>query len=73
MLWRKGSKTCLYGLWRLEELHGCAVVGGGDTPLAPQVVLVEGESDSHTLWHHGIPALGLPGAGNWRESRDAGT
>jgi hypothetical protein len=35
------------------------------------VVLVEGESDCHTLWFHGIPALGIPGAANWREDRDA--
>jgi hypothetical protein len=35
------------------------------------VALVEGESDCHTLWHHGIPALGLPGANGWWESRDA--
>ena len=34
-------------------------------------MLVEGESDVHTLWHHGIPAIGLPGATNWREDRDA--
>ena len=38
---------------------------------AGQVVLVEGESDCHTLWLHGIPAVGIPGAGNWREERDA--
>ena len=35
------------------------------------MVLVEGESDCHTLWHHGIPAVGIPGATNWREERDA--
>ena len=35
------------------------------------VTLVEGELDCHTLWHHGIPALGVPGAANWREERDA--
>jgi DNA-binding transcriptional ArsR family regulator len=70
VLWRKGSKPFLYGLWR-QGLRGCAVDGGHDTPHPPQVVLVEGESDCHTLWHHGIPALGLPGASGWRESRDA--
>jgi hypothetical protein len=32
---------------------------------------VEGESDCHTLWHHGINAVGLPGAGLWNDSRDA--
>jgi hypothetical protein len=29
--------------------------------------LVEGESDCHTLWYHGIPALGIPGATNWKD------
>jgi hypothetical protein len=70
-LWRKGSKPILFGLWRWGELHGCAVDGGGGTPPTPEVVLVEGESDALTLWQHGIPALGLPGANGWRESRDA--
>jgi hypothetical protein len=55
--WRSGDKPRLYGLWRL------------DTKAA--VVLVEGESDCHTLWHHDINAVGLPGATNWREDRDA--
>jgi hypothetical protein len=53
--WRKGSKPCLYGLWRLEQARE-----------ASYVVLVEGESDCHTLWYHGFPALGIPGAANWR-------
>jgi DNA primase len=35
------------------------------------VTLVEGESDVHTLWDHGIPAVGLPGATSWCEDRDA--
>lgn len=58
--WKSGSKPCLYGLNRT-----------GDARAAGHVVLVEGESDVHTLWHHGIPAIGLPGATNWREDRDA--
>src|SRR6516164_7611295 len=58
--WKSGSKPCLYGLIRI-----------GDAKAAGYVVLVEGESDVHTLWHHGIPAIGLPGANNWREDRDA--
>jgi hypothetical protein len=57
--WRTGSKPRLYGLHRLTETHK-----------ADYVVLVEGESDCHTLWLHGFPALGLPGAGNWKEERD---
>jgi len=58
--WRRGSHARLYGLHRLPEAHG-----------AGYVVLVEGESDCHTLWLHNFPALGLPGAGNWNEERDA--
>ncbi len=58
--WRSGSKPCLYGLSRLAAARE---VGS--------VVVVEGESDCHTLWSNDIPALGIPGAGNWREDRDA--
>jgi len=55
LLWRKGSKTLLYGLWRLPEFRQ-----GGE------ILLVEGESDCWTLWEHGIAALGLPGKTNWK-------
>lgn len=54
--WRSGARPCLYGLQRLD-----------DARKAGQVVLVEGESDAQTLWLHGIHALGVPGANNWRE------
>jgi hypothetical protein len=54
--WRRGSKPTLYGLWRLPRIRN-----------AGYVVLVEGESDCHTLWHHGIEALGIPGASNWKD------
>jgi hypothetical protein len=59
-LWRKGSKPLLYGLDRLDQARR-----------EGYIVLVEGESDAQTLWHHGIPAVGLPGANGWREQRDA--
>ena len=36
-----------------------------------EIAIVEGESDCHTLWQAGFPAVGLPGAGNWNEERDA--
>jgi hypothetical protein len=49
--WPKGQPLLAYGEARLDE----AVKAG-------HLVLVEGESDTWTLWHHGIPALGLPGA-----------
>jgi hypothetical protein len=54
--WRTGSKTILYGLWRLAKIRK-----------AGWVVLVEGESDTQTLWYHGIPALGIPGVDTWKE------
>ena len=53
--WRTGSKAQLYGLWRLTTIRKAAYV-----------VLVEGESDAQTLWYHKIPALGIPGASNWK-------
>jgi hypothetical protein len=55
LIWRKGSKTLLYGLWRLPEFQQ----GGW-------LLLVEGETDCWTLWEYGIPALGLPGKTNWK-------
>lgn len=57
--WKQGAKPLLYGLERLANADD-------------SVVIVEGESDCHTLWFHGVPAVGLPGAGLWNESRDAG-
>jgi hypothetical protein len=53
--WRAGDKSCLYGLWRRERISE-----------AGYVVLVEGESDAHTLWYHDIPAIGVPGVNNWK-------
>jgi hypothetical protein len=50
--WRNGSKLHPYGLWKL--------------PTSGDVIVVEGESDCHALWHHGTHALGIPGAQNWR-------
>jgi hypothetical protein len=54
--WEKGSKTTLYGLHKLEEAHD-----------AGYVLLVEGESDTHTAWYRGLPAVGVPGVDNWRD------
>jgi len=51
--WKYGSrgKICLYGEWRLPEIRK-----------AGYAVLVEGESDTQSLWYMGIPAIGVPGA-----------
>ena len=56
----KRSKLCLYGLTRLRKARDLGYV-----------VLVEGESCAQTLWFHDIPALGIPGANNWNDARDA--
>ena len=53
--WKKGSKTILYGLWRLKQYTD------------DYIVLVEGESDAQTLWYYGVQAIGVPGASNFRE------
>lgn len=58
--WRRGSKASLYSLNRLDDARNVGYL-----------VIVEGESDAQTLWHAGFPALGLPGASNWEENRDA--
>jgi hypothetical protein len=55
ILTRKGDKHHLYGLWRLER-----------TREAGYAVLVEGESDAQTLWFHGVPGVGIPGANGWK-------
>lgn len=43
--WKKGSKTILYGLWKLKEFK------------EDYIVLVEGESDAQTLWYYNVQAL----------------
>ncbi len=54
--WRSGNQPLPYRLRLLDEARAVGFV-----------VLVEGESDCHTLWFHEIPALGIPGASNWRD------
>ena len=49
--WGSAGKIGLYGEWRLPQIRK------GDS-----VILVEGESDSQSLWYMGLPALGSPGA-----------
>jgi hypothetical protein len=58
-VWTKAGKgiTALYGLWKLSVMKE-----KGDS-----LVLVEGESDTQTLWRHGIPSLGVPGATSFKK------
>ena len=53
--WRSGDKIYPYGVWRLDSAR-----------TAGYLVICEGESDAQTLWYHGIPALGIPGANTWK-------
>ena len=46
--WEEGSKTNLYGLWKLKDYK------------KDYIVIVEGESDTQTLWLHGIQTIGVP-------------
>ena len=55
VLTRMGDKHRLYGLWKLDEARE-----------AGYAALVEGESDCQTLWFHGVPAVGIPGANGWK-------
>ncbi len=55
--WGSGDRIVPYGLDRLA-----------DARQAEAIVIVEGESDCHTLWYHGNAAIGCPGAKTWRDS-----
>ncbi|HEX6956281.1 MAG TPA: DUF927 domain-containing protein [Agromyces sp.] len=56
-LWKKGSRVHLYGLWRLND----------HVAPADRAFIVEGESDCHTMWAHGIhETIGAPGAGTFK-------
>lgn len=57
--WADGSKLSLYGQWRLPQ--------DKNAPL----IIVEGESDTHTLWQADFNGVGLPGAAAWDDVRDA--
>ena len=50
-----GKDICMYGEWKLEKIRN-----------AGYVVLVEGESDSQSMWYMGISTLGIPGASMMR-------
>lgn len=60
--WRTGSsgKICLYGEWRIPEFSN-----------AGYAVIVEGESDTQSLWYMGIPAIGVAGASMFKPEQAA--
>lgn len=58
--WKKGSsgKIGLYGEWRLKQIR-----------TAGYVILVEGESDTQSLWIMGLSALGIAGASMFKPAQ----
>lgn len=56
--WARGSKLVPYELDRIDRFL---------KQEEGYVILVEGESDTQTLWLHGYPALGIPGAQNFKQ------
>lgn len=53
--WNTGDEIVLYGLWKLLSFD------------KDYIFLVEGETDSLSLWYHNIPALGVPGADTFKK------
>jgi hypothetical protein len=53
--WRTGDRVSLYGQQKLPEIRKRG-----------WVLLVEGESDTWTGWHHKVPTLGIPGKSTWK-------
>ncbi len=53
--WKKGDRPCLYGLHELR-----------DYDQSRPLYLVEGETDTATLWMHGLQAVGVPGSSTWQ-------
>ena len=60
--WQRGSKgkICLYGEWRLPEIKK-----------AGWAILVEGESNTQSLWYMGLPAIGVAGASMFKSHQTA--
>lgn len=51
-----GKDICMYGEWKISQIRNVGYT-----------VLVEGESDSQSMWFMGISTLGIPGASMMRK------
>ncbi len=58
--WKTGARVGIYGRDRIKAARDAGFV-----------VINEGETDCWTCWQARIPAVGVPGAANWRDDRDA--
>lgn len=58
--WKYGSsgKICLYGEWKIEQIRQ-----------AGYAAMVEGESDSQSMWYMGISTLGVAGASMFKPAQ----
>ena len=61
-VWDRQKEKGVPGLYGLDRVPDSAA----------SVLLVEGESDCHTLWQRGYAALGVPGVMTFKAERDAG-
>jgi replicative DNA helicase len=61
---RTASKTFWHDDGTGSHLYGLELLANSDATAA--VILVEGESDCHAAWHHGVLTVGVPGAGIWK-------
>lgn len=52
-----GKDICLYGAWKMESVRKIGYAA-----------LVEGESDSQSMWYMGISTIGVPGASMMRSA-----
>lgn len=68
---RRRLRKSVSGNGRFEWLNGTGTIGAYTASVLPPerqprdgsaVFIVEGESDALTLWHAGLPAVGLPGS-----------
>jgi len=52
--------------YRFGQGYGARIYGESELSEARKhgkLIVVEGETDAATLWHHGLPAIGIPGTG----------
>ena len=57
--WQSGTKTDLYGLWKLREFTDNSYI-----------ILTQGEENAQALWYHNIQALACPTGVKFKEDFD---
>ncbi|MGW6204870.1 hypothetical protein ACWF9B_14705 [Streptomyces sp. NPDC055089] len=66
---RTGMRGAGGSAWVPGDAHPvvayCSADGLDHARAAGYQIVVEGESDCWTAWHHGLPAVGIPGSDHW--------